>query len=218
MCAGTADTLSVNAYSNAIQEICALNWRGIDHDALVDVAWAYYHFSIQFRENVELALGLYPTDDRLRELDRGERDTDNLSPWPGVAGPGERMNHDEFMRRTLALSPIDPVRQRRLNARGAEYLYTVQTIQPTSRALSLASYENGGLASVFRAILSAPQWQGPLLQAFQHFLDEHIRLDSDPEMGHGALCRHLLPDREVIALWRAFRKLLVDAAPALLLY
>ena len=217
MCAGTADALSANAYSDAIQEICALNWRGIDHDVLVDVAWAYYHFSIQFRENVELALELYPTDDRIRELDRGERNTDNLSPWPGVASPGERMNHDEFMRRTLALNPIDLTRRGRLESIGAHYLYTVQAIQPVSRALSLASYENGGLASVFRAILSAPHWHGPLLQAFQHFLDEHIRLDSDPEVGHGALCRHLLPDREVVALWRAFRRLLVGAAPRLLL-
>ncbi len=217
MCAGTADTLSANAYDDVVQEICKLNWRGIDHDALVDVAWAYYHFSIQFRENVELALGLYPTDDRLRELDRGERDTDNLSPWPGVAGPGERMNHDEFMRRTLALGPIDRVRRRRLETIGAQYFATVHSIKPMSRALSLASYENGGLASVFRAILTAPKWQDPLLQAFQHFLDEHVRLDSDPEVGHGALCRHLLPDRDVVALWRAFRKLLVDATPRLLL-
>ena len=216
MCAVIVDTLSANAYDDAIQELCELNWRSIDHNELVDVAWAYYYFSIQFRENVELARALYPNDERLRELDRGERDTDNLSPWPGVAGPGERLNHDEFMRRTLALGSIELARQRRLESIGASYLATVQTIQPTSRALSLASYENGGLASVFRAILTAPEWQGPLLQAFQHFLNQHIRLDSDPEVGHGALCQHLLPDREVVALWRAFRKLLVSAAPRLL--
>jgi hypothetical protein len=215
MCAGTAEALSANAYSDAIQQICQLNWRSIDHNDLTDVAWAYYYFSVQFRENVELALALYPDDDRLRELDRGERDTDNLSPWPGVAGAGERMNHDEFMRRTLALSPIDLERRRRLEAIGKNYLATVGTIQGPSRVLSLASYEDGGLASVFRAILTARAWQGPLLQAFQHFLTEHIRLDSDPETGHGALCRHLLPEREVVALWRAFRKILVEAAPRL---
>ena len=43
----------------------------------------------------------------LQELNRGERDTDNLSPSPGVAAPGERMDHDEFMRRTLELTPIE---------------------------------------------------------------------------------------------------------------
>jgi hypothetical protein len=38
------------------------------------------------------------------KLDHGERDTDNLSPWPGVAKAGEKMNRDEFMRRTLELA------------------------------------------------------------------------------------------------------------------
>jgi hypothetical protein len=212
---GTAEALSANAYTDVIRQICELNWRSIDQNELIDVAWAYYYFSVQFRKNLELALALYPNDDRLRELDRGERDTDNLSPWPGVAGAGERMDHDEFMRRTLALSPLDLERRRRLQAIGTSYLATVEAIQCTSRVLSLASYEDGGLASVFRAILTARAWQGPLLQAFQHFLTEHIRLDSDPEMGHGVLCRHLLPDREVVALWRAFRKILVEAAPRL---
>ena len=82
-------------------------------------------------------------------------------------------------------------------------------------ALSIASYEDGGLENVFGAILKAPHWDTPLLQAFQHFLSEHIRFDSDPDAGHGALCRHLVPDDRVLPLWTAFRRLLVEAAPAL---
>jgi hypothetical protein len=84
-----------------------------------------------------------------------------------------------------------------------------------SKALSIASYEDGGLESVFRAILKAPHWDGPLLQAFKHFLTEHIRFDSDPEKGHGALCRHLPPNDKVLPLWTAFRQILVEAAPGL---
>src|SRR5450631_2067774 len=64
---------------------------------LINVAWVYYYFSVQFRENLEIARSLYPDDDRLLQLDHGERDTDNLSPWPGVAAAWEKMNHDEFM-------------------------------------------------------------------------------------------------------------------------
>jgi hypothetical protein len=216
--AGTAEALSAHSYDDFVQEICRLNWRALAHDELINVAWAYYYFSIQFRENLELARELYPDDEQLRELDRGERDTDNLSPWPGVASPGERMNHDEFMRRALALSPVDVERQRSLETLGANYLAAIQAIQPASRALSLASYEDGALASVFRAILTVPVWEGPLLQAFRHFLCEHIRLDSDPEIGHGALCRHMSPDQdqEVVALWRAFLTILIGAAPRLL--
>src|SRR5262249_40139427 len=153
-----------------IAQICALEWRRLSAGDLVDVAWAYYYFSIQFRECVEIARALHPDDPQLEELDRGERDTDNLSPWPDVAAPGERMEHDEFMRRTLRLQAIDAARRRRLEAVGAGYLATVRAIDHESRALSLASYENGGLAAVFGAILAAKSWDNPLLQAFRHFL------------------------------------------------
>jgi hypothetical protein len=205
------------ATEDAIRAVCDFNWRGLGVDDLVDVAWAYYHFSVQFRENLEIACALYPGDAQLRHLDEGERDTDNLSPWPGVAAAGERMNHDEFMRRTLALGALDETRRRRLEAIGQDYLAKVRALDPASRALSIASYEDGGLAAVFRAILTAPAWHGALLQAFRHFLAEHIRLDADPELGHGALCRHLVPDGRVLLLWRAFRQILVEAAPRLTL-
>lgn len=214
----TAHIASAGAASDdVIRAICDLNWRGLGENDLVDVAWAYYHFSVQFRENLEIACALYPGDAQLRHLDEGERATDNLSPWPGVAAAGERMNHDEFMRRTLALGTIDEARRRRLEAIGQDYLAKVRALDPASRALSIASYEDGGLAAVFRAILTAPAWQGAPLRAFRHFLAEHIRLDADPELGHGALCRHLVPDGRVLALWRAFRQILVEAAPRLTL-
>ena len=61
---------------------------------------------LPFRECLEIARKMYPDDERLLQLDHGERNTDNLSPWPGVAASGEKMNHDEFMRRTLELAKI----------------------------------------------------------------------------------------------------------------
>src|SRR5262249_4369000 len=154
----------------------------------------YYYFSIQFRENLEVARRLYPDDDRLLQLDHGERNTDNLSPWPGVAARGERMNHDEFMRRTLALTAIEESRRHHLESIGESYLAKIRAMDDMSKAVSIASYEDGGLERVFRAILEAPHWDNPLLQAFKHFLTEHIRFDTDPEQGHGALCRHLPPN------------------------
>ena len=158
---------------------------------------------------------LYPDDERLLQLDRGERDTDNLSPWPGVAVRGERMNHDEFMRRTLTLTTIPESRRLRLEAIGQSYLAKTRAMDKRCLALSLASYEDGGLEKVFRAILTAPHWDGPLLDAFKHFLAEHIRFDSDPEAGHGALCRHLTPNDQVLPLWAEFKRMLVEAAPSL---
>lgn len=203
------------AHERMIDEICALKWSHLDREDLINVAWVYFYFSRQFRENLEIARDLYPDDDRLLQLDRGERNTDNLSPWPRVAAIAERMNHDEFMRRTLALTPIAESRRRSLESIGQSYLERVRTMDRMSRALSIASYEDGGLEKVFRAILKAQDWDDPLLEAFNHFLTEHIRFDSDPEQGHGALCRHLTPNDQVLPLWAAFRQILVEAAPRL---
>jgi hypothetical protein len=68
-------------------------------------------FSIQFRENIEIACHFYLDDLRLRLLVQEECNTDDLSPWPGVASTGEKINHDEFMRRLLKLHPIDHVKR-----------------------------------------------------------------------------------------------------------
>ena len=81
--------------------------------------------------------------------------------------------------------------------------------------MALASYEDGGLERVFRAMLTAQHWNDPALQAFKHFLSEHIRFDSDPEQGHGALCRHLTPDERVMPLWAGFKEMLIETVPRL---
>jgi hypothetical protein len=195
--------------------ICALRWRDLTSEDLIDVAWAYYNFSVQFRENLELASKLYPTDIKLQQLKLEECDTDNLSPWPGVASIGEKMNHDEFMRRLLSLSHIDQHRRFRLQEIGRYYLYEVRQVDTVVRAASIASYEDGGLERVFGAILRAESWDGPVLQGFRHFLTEHVRFDSDAERGHGALSRHLGLDDKILPLWRAFEYLLTESAPNL---
>jgi hypothetical protein len=209
------DNLQRLAYEQVIDDICELNWIDLTQDDLINVAWVYYYFSVQFRENLEIARNLYPDDDKLHQLDHGERNTDNLSPWPGVAATGERLNHDEFMRRTLELQTITESRRRNLAGIGQAYLTKVRALDDKSRALALASYEDGGLERVFRAILTAQHWNNALLQAFKHFLTEHIKFDSDPEQGHGAMCRHLTPDERILPLWAEFGQMLVEAAPRL---
>lgn len=203
------------AFKSVIDDICNLDWEHLSNAGLVSVAWAYYYFSTQFRENLEVARHLFPDDELLQELERGERNTDNLSPWPGVAATGEKMHHDEFMRRTLSLTPISRTRRKELESMGQAYLAYARSMDDMTRAMSIASYEDGGLEAVFKSILRAPNWDGPLLGAFRHFLIEHIRFDSDPDAGHGALCRHLAADDRILPLWSAFRGLFTEAAPSL---
>jgi hypothetical protein len=202
------------ACERAFAEICALNWQGLSADELIDVAWVYYYFSVQFCENVGIARALYPHDKQLLELDQGERNTDNLSPCPGVVEDGEKVDHDDFMRRTLRLTPVDDVRRRRLQAIGSAYLDKVRAMDAITRAASLRSYEGGGLPAVFSSILTARHWDGELLRAFKHFLVLHVELDGAEE-GHGSLCRHLELNGDVLELWLAFKDSLIKAVPNL---
>ena len=209
---GTTERLQ---YHLVVDEICQLNWKALIGQDMIHVAWAYYYFSIQFRENLKVARALYPFDENLKDLEREECETDNLSPWPGVAAVGESMNHDEYMRRVLKIQSVDPFKLRNINAVGERYLEFVRELDDTSRALRIASYEDGGFESVFRAILGFDHWDDALLRAFQHFLSEHVRFDSDPDHGHGALSRHLRPDDRVVPLWQAFKDILVTCVPGL---
>ena len=93
---------------------------------------------IQFRENLEVAYRLYPGD-LLKALVEGECDTDNLSPWPGVVEAGEKVNHDEFMRRLLTLSPIEPAAKQRIEAAGVVYLSRTRAEDDVTKASSMAS-------------------------------------------------------------------------------
>ena len=202
-------------YQPVVSEIAALGWQYLTSNDLMAVAWAYYYFSIQFRESLNLSCEAYPNDPCLLALRDGECDTDNLSPYPDVAKAGERMNHDEFMRRTLRLMNFDGHDQARLTQIGLRYLAATRKLPAHARAMSIPTYEDGGLETVFRAILTAPNWEHSSLKAFRHFLEAHIQFDSDIENGHGALSRHLRPDGETLLLWTYFRDLLLGAVPSL---
>ena len=200
-------------FDAVIDGIGRMAWEQLDSDEVMRVAKAYYYFSVQFRENLEIARALHPDDAKLAELWEGECDTDNLSPFPDVAAPGERMNHDEFMRRLLTLQPI--ANDAPLTAAGLSYLDKTRRVDEVARASSIASYEDGGLSSVFGAMLRAPRWQGKGQRAFRFFLAEHIRFDSEDGGGHGSLSRHLPVDDRILPLWTAFRDLLTIAVPKL---
>ncbi len=94
-------------YQRVIDEIRNFNWRGLERNQLLMACRAYYYFSRQFVEAVHIACDLYPSDQNLISLREGECDTDNLSPYPGIAEKGEKMNHDEFMRRIVEFCKLE---------------------------------------------------------------------------------------------------------------
>jgi hypothetical protein len=214
-CVETRVALGRFQFYGVIEEISAFPWSSMSRDDMVDVAGAYYFFSIQFRESLDEARRLYPDDENLRQLEAEECDTDNLSPWPSVAAVGERLNHDEFMRRTLALMPCTAAKAEAFKAIGHRYLAATRSQPSPARAASLVSYEDGGLERVFKAMLTFAHWDTELLLAFRHFLQKHVHFDGGSEKSHGALCRHIHVDDSILPLWLNFRDLLVEAVPAI---
>lgn len=203
-------------YEPVVEEISNFRWESLDQQQLSAVALAYWYFSIQFRESLEITAQMYPHDQQIKHLVKEECNTANLSPWPGVAEEGEQLDHDEFMKRTLTLSPLDDVVKTKLAKFGSRYLAAIEKVDNQTRALSIASYECGGLETVFKAMLRARHWNSPLLGAFKHFLQKHIDFDSNPTSGHGALIKHLEPDHKTRWVWVEFRDLLLAAAPSLM--
>ena len=153
-------------FNAVIDSISRMAWEELDSDEVMRVAKAYYYFSVQFRENLEIACARNSGDAKLAELWEGECDTDNLSPWPGVAAPGERMSHDEFMRRLLDFHPAGG--DSRLTEAGVAYLEKTRRVDAAARAASIASYEDGGLTRVFGAMTRAPHWFGHGQRACRH--------------------------------------------------
>jgi hypothetical protein len=202
-------------FFGVIEEISKFPWSSMSRDDMVDVARAYYFFSVQFRESLNEARRLYPEDDDLRQLEAEECDTDNLSPWPNVAAVGERLNHDEYMRRTLTLTPCTVAKAEALKAIGHRYLAATRSQPSAARAASVVSYEDGGLERVFKAMLTFRHWDTEPLLAFRHFLEKHVYFDGGSEKSHGALCRHIHVDDSVMPLWLNFRDLLLETVPAI---
>jgi len=204
------------SYIDIIDGICTMRWSTLTENEIFRVARSYHFFSIQFRESLEIACRLYPNDANLKNLRLEECDTANLSPWPGVAEPGEKLDHDAFMDRLIRLQGIDEIDD--LDAAGEGYLATVRAVGDLARAKAVASYEDTGLSRVFSAILQAPRWETPALRAFQHFLLKHIEFDTDSDGGHGLLARTLLPDETITPLWTAFEGILNRAVPRIATY
>ena len=212
-CSDAPDSGNAFAFEGVIDGICAMPWERLTNDEVLRVAKAYYFFSIQFRENLEIACALRLDDAKLKSLHEGECNTDNLSPYPGVTAAFEKLNHDEFMKRLLGLQPIDE--DGFIENIGSAYLGLVRSVEPMARAASIASYEDGGLSRVFGAMLRAPDWRGAGQLAFRFFLEQHIRFDTDDDGGHGTLSRHLTPDDTILPLWMAFRDILAASVPRL---
>src|SRR5713101_4261014 len=145
------------AFEGVIDQISRMPWEEVSNQEVLKIAKVYYYFSIQFRENLAIACRLRPQDECLKKLYREECDTDNLSPFPGVTAVGEKINHDEFMRRLLAFQPIQ--QESMLDRAGTAYLRRCPyRSQDRSAANRGCRHRTSSIRSHGRA--AATRWQG----------------------------------------------------------
>lgn len=180
------------AFEAVIDGICRMAWERLDSTDVRRVAEAYWYFSVQFGENLEIACARHPNDPALAALRNAECAAVRRLPERDPAGRDER-----------------------LAEAGLVYLDRTRQLDDAVRAASIASYAGGGLSRIFGAMLQAPDWDGDGQRAFRLFLEEHIRFDGEFGVGHGVLSRHLSADDRILPLWTAFRDLLTAAAPKL---
>lgn len=69
-----------------------------------------------------------------------------------------------------------------------------------------------GREKTLRDILNARHSETALLKAFNHFLTQYIKFDSDPGRGHGALSWRLTSVDRIVPLWAAFNQVSIEAA------
>ena len=60
--------ITTERYQAVVTEIGDLNWSALSREELMAVSCAYYYFSVQFVEAVEIACRLFPLDRNLIEL------------------------------------------------------------------------------------------------------------------------------------------------------
>ncbi len=200
----------------AVCEIAAMNWVALSPDERVDVAWTTYFFSVQCRESLNAALQVHPDHEGLKHYAQAVCQTTNLSPWTGVASPGEAMHHDEFLRRVLTREPVCQERRARLQRLGAAYLVTTRGLNAPVKAMGVLSYLTGGLDAVYRTIQSTAQGEGELMRGFRYFLTEHVRLvhASQAELPSASSAGSNDGDSAGL-MWTAFRDLLLQTVPSL---
>ena len=193
-----------------------MNWRRLSIGELIDVAWAYYFFSIQFRENLLIARELLPDDAQLEQLGsrrKGYGQFISLSRGCRRRGAsGSRRVHAESVVADADRRASAAIASRRsarlISAKSAPL--TVGQGPRASRAM-----RTGVLRKCSGACCRPRIGRIPCSQGFKHFLEKHIEFDSDVENGHGGLCRHLPPNEGVRELWTAFKESLIQVAPAL---
>ena len=125
------------AYQRVIDEICNLNWANLERWRMLSGLCGLTTISqCNFGSVSKLRAKCIPKMNDCCNLIDGERNTDNLSPWPGV-GCGWRKNES---RRVRCAGRLNSQKSRRsdgsvLSDIGNKYLKSVRAIDPKNQSI-----------------------------------------------------------------------------------
>tara|TARA_B100001989_G_C24540621_1_gene467343 strand:- start:1554 stop:2237 length:684 start_codon:yes stop_codon:yes gene_type:complete len=195
--------------SSGVERICNLGWEDLSENQVKRALHGFYFFSQKFVDNLRTASNLYPEDDGIKSLMQEELNTDNLSPYNGVADEGEAMDHDVFLRRVIQISGLSEEENEELFTKGKQYLEAMDQMPPEAQLQCLVSCEDGGAIQMYSSVLKAQvlDSEDPALQAFKHFLQKHVEFDNEEgaEAGHGTLVRKFeMEDKHIGPFWNHF--------------
>ena len=184
-------------YKTTVSTIRDLNWSQLNGDELSLVMYLSWVAAVEFAEALRISLRLYPNHAGLREMAHGELKTKNLLLEDFV----EAGDHHEFLGHFLRKHGLMEKMESSFGALAQDYLAACRRLPEDIRAMTVFSREDE-LSGIFIKILTAPDWSGTGLYAFQHYLSRHITFDTG-DGGHHDLTKDFPIDERVAPFYEA---------------
>lgn len=183
-------------YLNTVARIRNVRWDLADTSDLLSLMLLGAYTAEEFAESLRIATRLKPS--AFEEMARGELDTTNIQ-FDDYVGPGD---HSAYLWHFIEKHGVCLKCSMSVRLAGERYVQFVRRLPEPVRLMSIVSREQE-LPGIFSAILKAPGWNDlPELEAYRHYLSEHIRLDSGSG-GHADLLSSLEVDDSVSSFWEA---------------
>lgn len=176
-------------YEWVVDQIRSLHWDALNPNDLQRLMYLSYQSACEFAEALRIALKLYPENTNLKEMADWELKTWNLKHQDyQIDG-----DHAEYLLHFMTKYWIVP--DESLEAAALKYRNFCSQLSDEVRAMTIFSREEK-LPGIFERILQATDWSAPGLPEFKHYLEEHIRLDTQ-DWGHHDLVKDLSIDDSV---------------------
>jgi hypothetical protein len=167
-------------YKELVQQIANLDWQRAKPQDIIILSRCT---AKEFAESLRKALDLYPQDERLLEMVKGELKTDNMI-YEGYVTRGDHWEFLDYFITKLNITPSISNLPLAMN----EYGKALDSFGPSERAMTVFSREEE-LTRIFRKISDAHDWNRLGLGFYKHYLESHILFDSGKE-GHHHLTKH----------------------------